>query len=1032
MNISAWAHRNRPLTILSTTLLMAFGAVSYVTMPALEDPQILIRDAVISTRHPGMSAERVERLISKRIEEAIRRVPELEEVRSVSMPGASVIHAVVADKYFDLAQIWDELRKKVEDVQHELPEGTLPSRIDDDFGDVAVMTVALRSDGFTMSEMTDTAKHVHDALYALEGTKKVDLLGGQDERIFVETDAARLEQLGLSPSMIGESLAAQNTLRSGGELTSGDRRFVVQPTGVFTGLADVENTLVRLPKGTESVRLGDLATVTRAYSDPPELTAYYQGDPAVVFAVSMLPGFRALEYCDRLLEKLRVLEKSLPVGYQLDIITNQADAVSQAVFGVSLNVAETLLIVLAVVMLFLGLKTGLIVGAIIPAVMLITVAIMGATNMPLQRMSLATLVIALGLLVDSAIVIAEDFKRRLQDGESRDEALSNCGRTLAVPLLSSTATTVLVFLPLMLAPDLSGEFTRSISLVILISLTVSWVLSMVVTPTLCHRFIPDPVATGEEDTLSDRLFRPLEGLYRSSLTWTLNHRLVFGAAIGLMFASAMFLMSQNPVKFFPDSDRSQVLVYVDLPSDASPRATDRVVREMTEHVADETSYPAVVDVVGYAGFGGPRFVLSLTPFDPAPNRGFLTVNIARLEDVEPTVEKLRDEFNRRFPEANTRIRRMFYGPSDSNIIQVQAKGPDSDVLYATATKLAALLGDVPGMVDVYSDWETKTVRFDVTVDQEMARRAGVSSRNVARSLDMHFSGAVVSEYREEDDLFPIVMRARAKDRQGVDALKSLTVERDHSGTVPLVQVARFEMVPEFSRIARENLSKTVTVEARNLRQTAEDLAPMLVDRLDALGDTLPPGHWIELDGVVVESKESQAALGANFPLCFAIMFLLLVAQFNSFKRPLIVFLTMPLVVIGAAYGLFFMQADFGFMVILGLLSLMGIIVNNAIVLIDRIDTELAEGKPLKRAIIDASVRRLRPIVMTTVTTILGFLPLIVFRDALFYPMASAMAFGLLVGTILTLGVVPLLYQALVRTGGVSAEERSAAGALVSG
>ncbi|MEM6732773.1 MAG: efflux RND transporter permease subunit, partial [Myxococcota bacterium] len=574
------------------------------------------------------------------------------------------------------------------------------------------MTFALRSDGFSMSEMTDTAKFIHNTVYGLEGTKRVDILGAQGERIFVETENARLRKVGLNAQAIGSALAAQNTLRPGGQVDAGDRKFVIQPSGAFESLDEVRNTLVPVPATGQLIRLQDIADVSRAYQDPPQRAAYYNGEPSIVFAVSMLPGHRALDYCASLAEKLDELRRTLPVGYRLDIITNQADAVSNAVFGVSLNVLETLLIVLAVVVLFLGVRTGLVVGSIVPAVMLISLAVMGVWGIALQRMSLATLVIALGLLVDNAIVIAEDFKRRLGEGESREDALERSGKSLALPLLSSTITTVLVFLPLMLAPSSSGEFTRSISIVVLIALSVSWLLSMMVTPGLCYRFIPDPKSGDERASLSDRLFEPLDRVYERALRWTLAHRGVFVGGLGLLFVSSQVVMALNPVKFFPDSDRTEILVYVDLPPDASERATDRVVLEMTEVASDEALFPDVVDVVGYAGFGGPRFVLSLTPFDPAPNRGFLTVNVNSIDAMPSTTAALRRELTERFPEARARIRKMYYGPSDSNIITVQAKGPDSDVLYATAEKIEDIFRGVPKMVDIYSDWERKTLRFD--------------------------------------------------------------------------------------------------------------------------------------------------------------------------------------------------------------------------------------------------------------------------------------------------------------------------------
>ncbi|MEO0459736.1 MAG: efflux RND transporter permease subunit [Myxococcota bacterium] len=1017
MNLSEFAHRNQPLVFLGVTLLMGFGVYSYFTLPAQEDPSITIRQAVITTRFPGMSAERVERLITKRLEEAVRQVPELEKVTSTSMPGVSIIHAEVYDRYFALDQIWDDLRKKVEAARDDLPAGTGEPEINDDFGDVAVVTVAFMAKDSPFSDLYDRAKHIRDALYGVTGTKRVQVLGNREERIYVETSSAKLAELGLSPEAIGHALSLRNTLRPGGSLDTGRREFVVEPSGNFQSLEEIGATLVPVPDSSELIPVRDLANITRGYVDPPQRTAYLNGRPAIVFAVSMLEGYRVLDYCHAVLAKLEALEQTLPVGYELEVIADQSEQVANAVYGVTINVGQTLAIVLAVVLLFLGTRTGLIVGAIVPAVMLISLAIMGFFGIPLERMSLATLVIALGLLVDNGIVIAEDFKRRLEEGQSRDDALREGGRQLALPLLSSTATTVLVFLPLMLAPHVSGEYTRSISLVILISLLTSWLVAMLVTPVLRHRYLAEPNREGgvsPKAELSNRIFALLNRYYESVLRAVLRHKTLFGGAMLASLAAAVVGMVFVPKKFFPDSDRDQVLIYVDLPAETSARATDQLIREMTQSISDSERFPYVEDVAGYAGFGGPRFVLSLTPSDPAPNQGFLVATVESRDDIKRAIQELHAALIQEFPEAFSRVKGMFLGPSDSRVIEVEVVGPDPDVLFSAAEDVKSMLKTIPKTVDVRSDWENRIAKFRVEVDEQRAQRAGLTSTDVASALNRFFSGQVISEYRENDDAFPIVSRAVSGERQNMQSLRGAMVYSGITNTsVPLAQVADFLIQNEYSRIARKNLARTVTVEARNLETTAQDLVSILQPELARLNASLPSGHHAQFTGVVAESAAGQAALGANFPLCLAIMVALLVAQFNSFRRPLIILLTIPLIIVGAALGLYVMQGNFGFMVMLGLLSLAGIIVNNGIVLIDRIDIERAEGASTRDAIVSACVRRFRPIMMTTITTILGFLPLIVFQDVLFYEMASAMAFGLLLGTILTLGVVPVLYAWLI-------------------
>jgi multidrug efflux pump subunit AcrB len=1018
MNLTQLAHRYQPLALMLILVMMAFGALSYFQLPAREDPEITIREAVVTTTYPGLSVDRVERLITKTIEEKVREVEEVDEIRSTSMPGKSIVHVVVDDSYFELDQIWDEVRDKVDAARPELPEGTNPPRVNDDFGDVAVLTAALRSPDWGMREMYDMAKHVRDELYGVPGTKRVEILGAQEERIWIETSNARLAELGLGPDQLTGILRSQNVIRPGGELDTGERSFLIEPTGNFESPEDIAETLIRLPGSDDVIPLRDVAEVERGTVDPAPRRAYYNGDPAIVLAVSMLDGNSVMDYAERARAEVERLQQSLPVGYQLDVITDQSEQVSKAVYGVSFNVLQTLGIVLAVVVLFLGLRTGLIVGAIVPTVMLATVAVMGFFEMTLERMSLATLVIALGLLVDNGIVVAEDFKRRLEEGASRDEALRLVGKELALPLLSSTLTTILVFLPLMLADHTSGEYTRSISLIVLISLTTSWLVAMTITPILCHRFIKvdtdgDAADRASRRDLGSRLFDRVNDGYARLLRGVLRARLAFVGLMLVLLVGAIAAIGNAPSRFFPPSDRAQVLVYLDLPAGVTTRTTNDRVQQVFERLNADGAFPQVEDYGAYVGFGGPRFVLSLTPIDPAPNKAFMVVNVDGKTDVEPTIRALRTMFRQDFPGLSARVTGMYLGPSDSTKIDVQVKGPDAEVITDKAEEIAGILRDLPGSHGVYQDWQNRIPKIQVEVDQARARRAGVTSADIAQSLEGYFSGRTISDFREGDDSFPIVARAQGGERGDLDRVKTLSVYGADGDSVPLLQVADFELVNGYARIQREDLTRTVTIEARNSRMTAEDMVPILDPKLEQLRQELPTGHSIEYDGVVADSSEGRAALAANIPLCFGVIVVLLVAQFNGFRRPAIILATIPLILIGVAAGLYAMDANFGFMPILGIYSLAGIIINNAIVLIDRIDIERSAGTDPFEAIVTASVRRMRPILMTTVTTILGLLPLIVTQDALFFGMASVMAFGLGVGTLLTLGVVPVLYSLLL-------------------
>ncbi|APE26901.1 efflux RND transporter permease subunit [Aurantiacibacter gangjinensis] len=666
---------------------------------------------------------------------------------------------------------------------------------------------------------------------------------------------------------------------------------------------------------------------------------------------------------------------------------------------------------------------------------------MGVYGIKLERMSLATLVIALGLLVDNGIVVAEDFKKRISDGVDRREAVTQTGRELALPLLASTATTVMVFYPLIASQDGSAEYTRNISIVILISLSVSWLIAMLVTPMLCYWFAQPDKEGDERSTVRkkvDSAFDWANTRYEKLLRWALVHRVIFVASmVAALVLSGMSLQFVQQ-KFFPASDRPQLLIYADMPVGTSSRATDRMIQDLSQFIADEDRYPDIESVASYAGFGGPRFVLSLAPSDPAPNRGFFVLNAKDVEARDAAVESLRRELAVAFPEARLRVTGMFLGPSDPNILQVQVRGPDDAVLLETGEKLADIFRSVDGTIDVFSDWENPSLQYAIELDQVSARAAGISSASVSSALSGFFSGVPAGVFRDGDDNVPIVIRATDSERTDPGALEGVTVARADGQAVPLSSVAQASLVPQQGRIHTEDLIRTLTIEGRPTAITPQDMVPTVQEQIDELEATLPAGHFIEWDGIIAESAEGNEAIFGALPIVIAAIIMLLVAQFGGFRRAAVIFVTMPLLLIGAAIGLHIMRADFGFMVILGLFALIGILINSAIVLVDRIDLERAAagdeelerdvGNPpelsgqdeettdandqdsvLTKAIISASLRRFRPIIMTTITTVVGLLPLMIAQDVLFYGMASVIAFGLLVGTVLTLGVVPVLY-----------------------
>ena len=1016
MNISELAFKYKKIFLFIVVSLVLYGGISYFTLPSQEDPSIVSREAIVTTNFPGMSPQRIELLITKKLEEQIRKIPEIKMLTSISQTGSSIIHVTIEDKYFNLADIWQNLRNKVKDAEKELPKGSSTPNINDEFGDVAVITMALTSDGFGMNEMHDMAKHIRDILYGVKGTKKIDLFGIQDERIYLKFESTKLAELGVNPSQIAAALSSQNIIMPGGQVDTGARSFVLEPTGDFKDIEELGDTLISVPRSgyktdTEDViSLRDVAVIERGYIDPPSKTAYFNGKPAIVFGISMLEGYNLLEFSPRVLNVISEIQETMPFGYHIDIATYQADVVQATINGVSINVIQTLVIVLFSVIIFLGFRTGFIVGSIVPTVMLITLALMNFYDLQLERMSLATLIIALGLLVDNGIVVAEDFMKRLENGISRIEALKGVGKELTIPLLTSSLTTILFFLPLMLAESTAGEYTRSLSIVIAMALLTSWIAGVCLIPILCYFFLKiDKKKSKEKETSG--IFYKLSIGYGFLLKGILKIRFIFLASMFAAFVFAIMLSQDVPKRFFPDSDRPQILVYTQLPAGTSQREMTRQMKGVFEALNDRELFPNIESFSGYVGFGGPRFVLSLAPEDEADNMGFIIINIEDVDAQDSSMENLRMTLNDRFPGMFFRINKMFLGSSDSSEIKLQVVGPDSNIIYAKAQQLVDRLHEIPGAIDIRTDWQNRTLKILINVDQVRARRAGVSSNDIAESLNAYFEGSEVTQFREKDNIIPILFRAEDEERFNMDKMRTLNVYSSSKNTnVPLFQIADFEGQNQFSRIARQDLFRTVSVEVKNMNYTAEDFKVELDPIVEELSGDLPPNHLIRYDGVIRESKEAKDSLSANVPLVVGLIIILLVAQFNSFRRPLIILITIPLSFIGAVLGLIVSGANFGFVGTLGLYSLAGIIINNAIILIDRIDFERDAGKKLYDAIVSACQQRLRPIIITTLTTTLGLLTLIIPHDPLFYALANIIAYGLGVGTFLTLAVVPVLYS----------------------
>jgi len=1008
--ITSFALGNTRFVILFQIAIILFGIFAFLNYPKREDPSIVIREAVVTAHFPGMSTRRVEDLITRKIEEKIREIPEVKEIKSDSKTGVSIVHVIGRDEVKDIETVWQDLRNKMDDVRPLLPSGTIGPLVNDEFGLTSLATIALWADGFSLAEMRDVARDARDRLYALKGIEKVELFGIQEERIYLEISNTKIAQLGISPRVIISTLQSQNIILPGGKYVISGREIIVEPSGNFNDVAEIQSVILNIPGSDRVIPLRDIAKIKRDYVDPPQGPVYFNGRPAIVISVSVQDGTNAVEFGERLTARVKEIEGSLPFGYFLEFATYQPELIEIAVQGAVTNVYQSLAIVLVVVILFLGFRTGLIVGSFVPLAMLMGLVIMWTVDVELQRMSIAAMIIALGMLVDNGIVVAEDIRVRLESGQDRKEAVLASGKTLAIPLLTASLTTILAFLPIPLALGGTGEYTKSLGQVIIIVLLSSWFLAMFSTTTLSYWFIK--VTPGKKDAADSRFY----GIYRKMLEGMLRFRVAvvvvtLAALIGTGFLGR-FLVKE----FFPANDRNQYLVYLDLPAGTRITDTMAATQRLTGWLGDKSQNPDVTSTIAYVGSGGPRFFLSLAPLDPDPHVAFLVVSTKSNDQVAEMVDRTRRHLNDNFPNVMGRVKQMWFGATETGMLEIRIKGPDADVLFDRANRLMGAFREIGGLTELKQDWENKILRAQVNIDQARARRAGVTSQEVANSLNAYIDGAEITDYREGDKVIPLVLRGVESERREFGLLRSITVYSALTGrNVPLLQIADIKPDWVLSRIKRFDQERTIAISAKHQVLTAQQLLDAVSPGIEKLN--LPSGYRWEIGAELEKAAEAQERLAANMPICGFLILVLLVWQFKSFRRPAIILMTIPLAFIGAILGLLATGAPFGFMSILGFLSLAGIIVNNGIVLIDRIDIEREEGKTQYDAIVAACVARLRPIVMTTLTTILGLLPLIVSLDPLFFGMAIVIASGLAVGTVFTLGVVPVLYALLFRVKG---------------
>lgn len=1015
MSLTEFALKRSRLTMVLLAVILFGGISAYLSLPRSEDPEFTVRTALVITYFPGASPQRVEQLVTDKLEEKIQELPELNHVTSHSRTGVSLVFVEIKEKYTAMGPIWRKLRDKVDDTRPFLPDGIDGPYVEDDFGDVFGIMIALTGDGFSSAEMDEYARRIRKDLLLIENVARVDIMGDQEERIFVEFSNARLAELGLSPAQLAESLATENIVLPGGYVNIGPEKIVVEPTGNYEDIEDLRNTVLRLSLlgGERLIYLKDIASITRDYVDPPDTIVRYDGRPAVLLAVNMSPDGNIVKLGERVDSFLNERIKELPVGIDFHYAAFQPEYVTAAINDFMVNLLEGVIAVVAVMLVFLGLRTGLIVAPLIPMTMLLTFLLMNAFGVTLQQVSIASLIIALGMLVDNAIVMSEDIMVRMEKGEKRFAAAVGAGKELAVPLLTSTLTTSAAFLAIFLARSTVGEYCRSLFIVVTMALVSSWLLALTMIPLFCFWFLKVKKEKPPQN-FQGRFYR----FYRGFLGWLLTHR---GLSIGillLIFIGAMFLFQFVPQIFFPAATRPQFVIDFWLPEGTHLRQTYREMLPVEDFLENREE---VENFSVYVGESSPRFYLALSQEQSNENYAFFLVNCRDLEGMDRLMKDVYRFMRSRCPRANPVVKKLETGAPVGAPIQIRITGREISVegikeMYRLADQVKGLLRQTPGTLSIRDSWGSPIKKLYVRVDQARARRAGLTSRDIAASLQTQLAGYKATEFREADRIIPVELRSHRANRTDLGKIEGLNVYSLSTGkSVPLRQIARPEFSSEVATIGRRNRKRVMNVKCDLApSRTATEVLAELEPKIAALTRDWPSGYNVEYGGEFEENEKANQSIMDQLPISVFIILVLLVWQFNSFRKTLIILITIPMGLIGAILGLFLTGSEFGFMSMLGMVALAGIVINNAIVLIDRIKLEIDSGKPPSDAIVRAAQQRFRPIVLTTITTLCGLLPLALQGGPLWESMAWTIIGGLLFATILTLGLVPVLYSLFFR------------------
>ncbi len=1028
-NISRWALEHPALTRYLMVVLMVLGLAAYYQLGQDEDPPFTFRAMVVQAFWPGASAQQVAEQVTDKIEKALQQVPHADKIRSYTKPGESLTILQLADSAppKDVAASWYQARKVVQDMRSTLPAGVIGPVFNDDFGDVYGSIFALSADGFTDEELRVFTERARQRLLRVPDVAKVETFGVQPEKIYVEISQKRLAQLGLDFNQVLAQLAAQNAVEGAGVMNAGSENLQVRVAGAFKSVEDLARLPIRatnMATGASSqMKLSDIATIQRAYADPPAVKVRHQGQQVLALGVSMAKGGDIIQLGDRLREAARQLQAELPVGISLIQVQDQPAAVSRSVNEFVGVLIEAVLIVLAVSFISLGLHTkplridiwpGLVVGITIPLVLAITFVTMFYWGVGLHKISLGSLIIALGLLVDDAIIAVEMMVRKLEEGYDKPRAATFAYEATAMPMLTGTLITAAGFLPIGLAKSTVGEYTFAIFAVTSAALVISWVVSVYFVPylgVLLLRTRPHSAAAGAAGNGPHELFdSPFYGRFRRLVDACVRHRWVTIGLTLATFALGIVGMGKVQQQFFPDSSRPELIVDLWLPEGSTIQHSEEVVRRFEQRMMKE---PTLASITTWVGSGVPRFYL---PMDQVFAQSNVSQAIVLPKDLAAREEmrlRLPALLATEFPEVRGRVKLLPNGPPVPYPVQFRVVGSDAAQVRQWADQAKDLLRADARMRGVNDNWNESVKVLRLDVDQDKARALGVSSQVIAQASRTILSGTTIGQFREGDRLVDIVLRQPLQERQTITDLSSAYLPTSSGRSIPMNQIAKPHLAWEPGVMWREGRSYAVTVQGDVVEGVqGATVSASVWPQMKALAARMPAGYDIQLAGAVEESSKGQGSIAAGVPVMLFLIFTLLMLQLQSFSRSLLVFLTGPLGIAGVAGALLLLNRPFGFVALLGVIALMGMIMRNSVILIDQIEQDRRRGVPAWDAIVESAVRRFRPIVLTAAAAVLAMIPLS--RSVFWGPMAVAIMGGLVVATVLTLLALPAMYAAWFR------------------